>query len=78
MHFAPRILAFIDKHVVGHVWGEPVSLFVEGKIQEFGMVTLACVAPDLRRQGITTCLMERLHAYFPLSKEADMKVCYVP
>jgi len=57
-------LAFVDKSVVGHVWGEPVSLFVEGKIQEFGMVTLACVAPDMRRQGIATCLMERLHVYF--------------
>ena len=57
-------LAMINKRVIGHVWGEPVSLFVEGKIQEFGMVTLACVAPDMRRQGIATHLMLGLHAYF--------------
>ncbi len=57
-------LAIINERVVGHVWGEPVSIFIEGKIQRFGMVTLACVAPDMRRHGIATGLMQRLHAYF--------------
>lgn len=57
-------LAIANERVVGHVWGEPASLFVEGKIQKFGMVTLACVAPDMRRQGIATHLMHGLHAYF--------------
>ncbi len=57
-------LALLNERVVGHVWGEPVSIFIEGKIQEFGMVTLACVAPDMRRQGIATRLMQGLHTYF--------------
>ena len=57
-------LALVNERVVGHVWGEPASLFVEGKIQKFGMVTLACVTPDMRRQGIATRLMRGLHAYF--------------
>lgn len=57
-------LALVNKRVVGHVWGQSTSLFVEGKIQGFGMVTLACVAPDMRRQGIATHLMLGLHAYF--------------
>lgn len=46
------------------MWGESTSIFIEDKIQEFGMVSLACVAPDMRRQGIATCLMQGLHAYF--------------
>ena len=57
-------LALLNERVVGHVWGEPASIFVEGKIQEFGMVTLVCVAQDMRRQGIATRLMKGLHAYF--------------
>ena len=57
-------LAIVNEQVVGHVWGEPVSIFIEGKVQRFGMVTLACVAPDMRRYGIATGLMQRLHAYF--------------
>lgn len=57
-------LALVNERVIGHVWGEPVSIFIEDKIQEFGMVSLACVASDMRHQGIATCLMHRLHAYF--------------
>lgn len=57
-------LALLNERVVGHVWGEPVSICIEGKIQEFGMVTLVCVAPDMRRRGIATRLMQGLHAYF--------------
>ncbi len=57
-------LALVNERVVGHVWGESASIFVEGKIQEFGMVTLACVAQDMRRRGIATRLMDGLHAYF--------------
>ena len=57
-------LALLNERVVGHVWGEPVSIFIEGNIQEFGMVTLACVDPDMRRQGIATRLMQGLHTYF--------------
>ena len=65
-HLEPEAihLALVDGQVVGHVWGEPVSIFIEGKMQKFGMVTLACVAPDMRRQGIATRLMQYLHRYF--------------
>ena len=68
-------LAVANERVVGHVWGEPISLFVEGKIQEFGMVSFACIAPDVRRQGIATCLMHGLHAYF-LSKGYRGSILY--
>lgn len=57
-------LALVNERVIGHVWGEPVSIFIEDKIQKFGMISLACVAPDMRRQRIATCLMHGLHAYF--------------
>lgn len=57
-------LAFINDRVVGHVIGESTSLFVEEKVQEFGIVSALFVAPDIRRQGIATGLMRYLHTYF--------------
>ena len=57
-------LALVRERVVGHVFGSRTSLFVEGKVQDFGLVTLVFVAPDLRRQGIATRLMQELNAYF--------------
>lgn len=57
-------LAFNDEKVVGHAMGESTLLFIEEKVQEFGIVSAVFVAPDMRRQGIATCLMDELHAYF--------------
>ena len=57
-------LALVSERVVGHVFGSRTSLFVEGKVQDFGLVTLVFVAPDMRRQGIATRLMQYLNAYF--------------
>ena len=57
-------LAFLGKRVVGHVMGERTTLYIEGKVQEFGEVMDVFVAPDLRRQGIATRLMQEVHTYF--------------
>lgn len=57
-------LAIVGQRVVGHVLGSRTSLFVEGRIQDFGLVTFVFVAPDMRRQGIATRLMRDLNAYF--------------
>ena len=62
---AERIrLALVNERVVGHVWGEPWSFFIEGKLQRFVTVGAVFVAPDMRRQGIATHLMQELHEYF--------------
>ena len=57
-------LAFVNERVVGHVWGEPWSFFIEDKLQKFGIVGAVFVDPDMRRQGIATRLMQELHEYF--------------
>lgn len=57
-------LAFVGEKVVGHAMGESVSLFIEGKVQKFGLVSNVFVEPNLRRQGIATNLMRELHTYF--------------
>ena len=57
-------LAFLDERVVGHVMGERTTLCIEGKVQEFGEVAAVFVAPDMRRRGIATRLMQEVHAYF--------------
>lgn len=57
-------LAFVGERVVGHVLGSRVSLILEGKLQDFGLVTFVFVAPAMRRQGIATHLMHDLNTYF--------------
>ena len=57
-------LAFLGERVAGHVMGESTSLFIEGKTQRFGTVTDVFVAPDMRRQGIATRLMQEIHTHF--------------
>lgn len=57
-------LAFVNKRVVGHVWGEPCSFFIEDKCQRFVTVGAVFVAQDMRRQGVATRLMQELHAHF--------------
>lgn len=57
-------LAFVDEKVVGHVMGMHMPSFIEEKAQKFGMVGLVYVAPNVRRQGIATRLMQDLKAYF--------------
>ena len=57
-------LAFLNERIVGHVMGERATLFIDGKFQKFGEVTDVFVAPDMRRQGIATGLMQEMHAYF--------------
>ena len=57
-------LALVNERVVGHIWGEPWSFFIEGKVQRFVIVGAVFVAPDMRRQGIATHLMQELHEYF--------------
>ena len=57
-------LAFLGERVVGHVMGESTSLFIEEKDQRFGTVTDVFVAPDMRRQGIATRLMQEIHTHF--------------
>ena len=57
-------LAFFHERVVGHAMGEPVSLFIEEKTKKFGQVSAVFVAPDMRRQGIATRLMQEMHIYF--------------
>ena len=57
-------LALINERVVGQAMGLPISLFIEERVQEFGEVSDVFVAPDIRRQGIATHLMQEMHAYF--------------
>ena len=57
-------LALVGERVVGHVFGSQTYLFIEGRSQDFGMVTVMYVAPGMRRQGIATRLMQDLNAYF--------------
>ncbi len=57
-------LALVGERVVGHVFGSQTYLFVEGRSQDFGTVTVMFVAPNMRRQGIATRLMQDLNAYF--------------
>ncbi len=57
-------LALVGKRVVGHVLGMHIPFLIEEKVQKFGMVTLVHVAPNERRQGIATRLMQELHAHF--------------
>ena len=57
-------LAFVNERVVGHVFGSETYMYLEGKPQDFGMVTVMYVAPDMRRQGIATRLMRELNPYF--------------
>ena len=57
-------LALVGQRVVGHVLGSRFSLILEGRLQDFGIVTLVFVAPDMRRQGIATRLMRDLNIYF--------------
>ncbi|MDD9975474.1 MAG: GNAT family N-acetyltransferase [Candidatus Poribacteria bacterium] len=57
-------LALINGRVVGHVWGEPCSFFIEDKCQRFVSVGAVFVAQDMRRQGIAARLMQDLHTHF--------------
>lgn len=57
-------LAFLNERVVGHVMGERTTLFIEGKVETFGEIMDVFVAPDMRRQGIATRLMQAVHTYF--------------
>ncbi len=41
-----------------------ISCYIQEKIQKIGLVTLVSVAPNMRRQGIATRLMQDLNAYF--------------
>ncbi len=56
-------LALVNERVVGHVFGSETYMYLEGKPQDFGMVTVMYVAPDMRRQGIATRLMRDLNPY---------------
>ena len=57
-------LAIVNQRVVGHVLGSSVSLFIADKLQNFGIVALMFVIPEMRRQGIATRLMQELHEIF--------------
>ena len=57
-------LALVDERVVGHVWGEPCSFFIEDECQRFVSVGAVFVAQDMRRQGVATRLMQELHVHF--------------
>ena len=57
-------LALVDERVVGPVWGEPCSFFIEDKCQRFVSVGAVFVAQDMRCQGVATRLMQELHAHF--------------
>ena len=57
-------LAFLGERLVGHVMGERTTLCIEGEVQKFGEVMDVFVAPDMRRQGIATRLMQEVHTYF--------------
>lgn len=57
-------LALLNERVVGHVWGEPCSFYIEDKLQRFIIVGAVYVDTDMRRQGIATRLMQELHTHF--------------
>ena len=57
-------LAFLGERCVGHAMGESTSLFIEEKIQKFGTVSAVFVAPDMRRHGIATTLIQEMHHVF--------------
>ena len=57
-------LAFENEKVVGHVLGVCILCYIEEKIQKIGVVNLVYIAPNMRRQGIATRLMQNLKAYF--------------
>ena len=57
-------LALVNERVVGHVWGDPCSFFIEDKCQRFVTIGAVFVAQDMRRQGVATRLMQELHAHF--------------
>ena len=57
-------LAFLNERIVGHAMGEPISFCIGEKTQKFGRITAVFVAPDMRRQGIATRLMQEVHTYF--------------
>ena len=57
-------LALVNGKVVGHVHGIYIPSFVEEKVQKIGVVGLVHVAPNMRRQGIATRLMQDLNTYF--------------
>ncbi len=69
-------IALDGERVVGHVFGTQATLFIEGKVQDFGIVSLVYVATDMRRQGIATRLMEDLNAHF-LRKGYRGSILYV-
>ena len=56
-------LALVNERVVGHIFGSETYMYFEGQPQDFGMVTVMYVAPDMRRQGIATRLMQELNPY---------------
>ena len=57
-------LALVNERVIGHVWGDPCSFFIQDKCQRFVTVGAVFVAQDMRRQGIAARLMQDLHAHF--------------
>ncbi len=57
-------LALVNERVVGHVWGESCSFFIEDECQRFLIMGAVFVAQDIRRQGVATRLMQELHAHF--------------
>lgn len=57
-------LALVNERVVGHVWGDPCSFFIQDKCQRFVTVGAVFVAQDMRRQGIAARLIQDLHAHF--------------
>ncbi len=69
-------IALDGERVVGHVFGTQATLFIEGKVQDFGIVSLVYVATDMRRQGIATRLMQDLNTYFE-SKSYRGSILYV-
>ena len=56
-------LALVNERVVGHIFGSETYMYFEGQPQDFGMVTVMYVAPDMHRQGIATRLMQELNPY---------------
>ncbi|MCY4553807.1 MAG: GNAT family N-acetyltransferase, partial [Candidatus Poribacteria bacterium] len=57
-------LALVNERVIGHVWGDSCSFFIQDKCQRFVTVGAVFVAQDMRRQGIAARLMQDLHAHF--------------
>ena len=57
-------LALVNERVIGHVWGDPCSFFIQDRCQRFVTVGAVFVAQDMRRQGIAARLMQDLHAHF--------------